>query len=87
MDGEIRVLLKSFEEKIDKLIDGMFGNGNAGLMIRVDRIEQKEKDRKDLTIRLDRLEQKANRKSKLIWLITGGGIIALATAVATAICS
>jgi len=87
MDGEVRILLKSFEEKIDRLVDGMFGNGNAGLMIRVDRIEQAEKNRKDLDIRLDRLERRASISSKFVWTVGSIAAVAIVTAVATIIFS
>ena len=36
-----------------------------------------------IILRLDRLEQDARRQDKLIWLILGAGITALATALAT----
>lgn len=87
MDGETKVLLKSFEEKIDKLISAVLGNGSTGLMIRVDRIEQTEKNRKDLDVRLDRLERRASISSKFVWSVGSISAVAIVTAIATIIFS
>ena len=87
MDTEVRALLKSFGEKIDLLINAVLGNGRIGLMIRVDRIEQAEKNRKDLDIRLDRLERRASISSKFVWTVGSIAAVAIVTAVATIIFS
>ena len=41
MDGEVKATLKSLEEKIDKLVNAVLGNGHTGLVIRVDRLERR----------------------------------------------
>lgn len=82
MDGEIKAHLNSLEEKVDRLVNAVLGNGHEGLMIRVDRMEQKEKRRGDLTLRLDRLERRAAFRSKFFWTIGGGAVLAVLTALA-----
>lgn len=79
MDGEIRAYLEALSEKVDLLINAVLGNGHAGLMIRVDRIEQNEKSRENLDIRLDRIERRASFLNKLMWIIIGGAIITTVT--------
>lgn len=85
MEAEIKVTLKGLEEKVDRLIRAVLGNGSDGMLIRVDRIEQKEKNRKDLAIRMDRLERRAAWQNRFIWTIGGGTFLALITAVFTVI--
>lgn len=84
MEGEIRATLKSLEEKVDLLISAVLGNGHVGLMIRVDRLEQNEKSRKDLDIRLDRMERRSGFLNKFMWLTVSGAVIALITALVAA---
>lgn len=41
MEGEVKATLKSLDEKVDRLIDAVLGNGHTGLIIRVDRLERR----------------------------------------------
>lgn len=82
---EIKAVLNILAEKVDRLINAVLGNGHTGLVIRVDRIEQKEEKREDLILRLDRLEQRAAFQNKLSWAVISGGILAVITAVVTII--
>jgi len=87
MDVETRILLKSLGEQLDRLVDAVLGNGHTGLIIRVDRIEQKEENRKNLDIRLDRLERRAATKSKLVWTLGTIAAVTTGTSIATIIFS
>lgn len=69
------------ENKIEKVSNLLNGNGSPekGLIVRVDRLEQK--DVADLDVRVDRLEQSEKKRS---WLLKAT-IMACIGAVATAI--
>lgn len=69
------------EKKLDKVNDLLNGNGTPekGLVIRVDRLEQKGVD--DLDVRVDRLEQKENSRT---WLLRTTVVACVGTIVATA---
>ncbi len=56
----------------------------AGLHAKLDRMDESVRGngRPGITVRLDRLEQDAKRQSKLIWLLMGGLVTLLATAIA-----
>jgi len=75
--------LKAMEEKLDRLVNAILGNGHTGLLIRVDRIEQKEKRRGDLTVRMDRLERRATFLGRLCWTMGTGACLAIITALTT----
>jgi hypothetical protein len=77
--------MKSLEQKVDRLVGAILGNGHEGLLIRVDRIEQKEERRGDMATRIDRLEQKAATRTKLTWTLISVGGAAVATALAALI--
>ena len=83
MDGEIQAKLKAIVEKLDDLLNVIRGNGHDGLLIRVDRIEQKEERRGDLTLRMDRLERRATFLSRLCWTMGTGACLAIITALTT----
>lgn len=87
MDIETRTILKTFGDQLDRLVDAVLGNGHTGLIIRVDRIEQKEESRKNLDVRLDRLERRAVRRSKLVWTLGTIAAVATGTSIATIIFS
>lgn len=85
MDVEIKTVLEVLGEKIDRLTTAVLGNGHIGLIVRVDRIEQKEEQRQDLIVRLDRLERRAGFQNKLTWTVIGSGVIAVVSAIVTLI--
>jgi len=74
--------MAGLEKNVDRLVNAILGNGHEGLLVRVDRIEQKEQRRGDMTTRIDRLEQKAAARSKLMWTLIGVGAAAVCTALA-----
>jgi len=51
--------------------------------VKLDRLDEavRGNGRPGITIRLDRLEQDANRQGKLIWIIVGAGVTALASGI------
>lgn len=74
--------IKAIKEAVDRLTNAILGNGHEGLLIRVDRIEQKEERRGDLTLRMDRLERRAKFLSKLCWTMGTGACLAVLAALA-----
>ena len=55
----------------------------ASIHTKLDRLDEavRGNGRPGITIRLDRLEQDANRQGKLIWIIVGAGVTALASGI------
>jgi chaperonin cofactor prefoldin len=66
MSENVDDLFQRTDKKLEKLNEILSGNGDPqkGLLIRVDRLEQK--DVEDLDVRVDRLEQSESRR---IWMM------------------